>query len=647
MEPDLLLSNLHNLTYYHEKLGKLDSALHYARLGIDKVSLNPDSIKDIRYLTNAAQYLVFRKRVLDIYERNLELESKEENLELLLEECISVIGSISQLITKPNTNEEKNRIFKSAKSVFDATIARGYEINTDSRQNIHLEMADIIEQYKSLILNKSLSEQQIINQAGVSPLQQSQINTIRKEIDSINYNIYSKYNIYEDDSISVIRQRVFELYDSLEQIRHQVTQDNAIYSQLLYEHQAIDEELVSYLLDNGFDNIIQYYHTDSSLYIINLNKKQHEFVKMPFTTDYLQSLESYTMLFQRFDSLINQKEAFQNNTEQLYIHGKQIFDLLFASLGDNIGRRILIIPDGPLSQIPFAALNRYIPQHFSNYLDAGFLINDHEISINYSLNLQKQMMDGANKSKNENNILSLTPKYEATTESGKASKNQQSFSNLPYAEAEGSFLLSLFRGKHMKGPEIKKNDVLAELDHYPLVHIGAHAVINDRHPNQSYIALGDDEGAETQKLFLYELAYTPMSIRLLTLNSCYSGQGVFQAGHGIINFTKGFAMAGTKSILASRWAVEDKSGFEFISRFFSDIKSHRSNDNPLHEIQLQRLKTNDPFYSHPYFWAGYYLIGEPDIHLMNPIPYPYIGLLILGILITGFLWKKRNPVKRE
>ena len=70
-------------------------------------------------------------------------------------------------------------------------------------------------------------------------------------------------------------------------------------------------------------------------------------------------------------------------------------------------------------------------------------------------------------------------------------------------------------------------------------------------------------------------------------------------------------MAGARSTVVSQFRVEANSARALLSGFHRDVaRGTPGKAAHLREAALQLLRT--PRYAHPYYWAGFILVGDPD-----------------------------------
>jgi CHAT domain-containing protein len=141
-----------------------------------------------------------------------------------------------------------------------------------------------------------------------------------------------------------------------------------------------------------------------------------------------------------------------------------------------------------------------------------------------------------------------------------------------------------------------------------VVHFACHGMLNDRNPELSYLALTAD-AANDGRLEVHEVfGLDWKGVSLVTLSACSSGTGKLGAGNDIIGLTRGFMFAGAPSVLATLWEVDDESTRMFMEEFYKHYTVGKSKPEA---FQLAQAKlSEDPKWSHPYYWAPFVLWGD-------------------------------------
>jgi len=92
------------------------------------------------------------------------------------------------------------------------------------------------------------------------------------------------------------------------------------------------------------------------------------------------------------------------------------------------------------------------------------------------------------------------------------------------------------------------------------------------------------------------------------LSACETHIGLARRYEGVYGLTRAFLYAGSRSVGASLWRVDDTSTARLMSAFYRQYKQGVPKDKALQLAQQQLLR--NPRYRDPYFWAGFVLIGD-------------------------------------
>jgi len=152
-----------------------------------------------------------------------------------------------------------------------------------------------------------------------------------------------------------------------------------------------------------------------------------------------------------------------------------------------------------------------------------------------------------------------------------------------------------------------------QLSQYRIVHFATHGLLNTTHPGLSglILSLVDRQGND-QNGFLptHEVFDLNLPADLVVLSGCRTGLGKEIKGEGMLGLTRGFMYAGAARVAVSLWDVSDKSTAELMTRFYRGMlgKKHLSPAAALREAQVAMWKSADR--RAPYYWAAFVLQGE-------------------------------------
>jgi CHAT domain-containing protein len=263
-------------------------------------------------------------------------------------------------------------------------------------------------------------------------------------------------------------------------------------------------------------------------------------------------------------------------------HLESLYDELIAPLRKYCpGKRLIIVPHGPLHFLPFHALRsgeEYLCDAFTiSYAPSAsvfFACQEKSASANTSSLVfgiaderAPQILEEAQ------SVAALLP--QATLRVG--------------AEATSAFLRE-------KGP------------HSGLLHIATHGVYRQDNPMFSGIRLGDGY------LNLFDLYQMRLNANLVALSGCATGMNFVAAGDELLGLQRGLFYAGASTLLLSLWDVHDQSTSQLMQLFYREYLRTGEMATALQHA-MQQLRQQNP---HPYFWAPFVLVGKlTDFRRLN------------------------------
>ncbi len=267
--------------------------------------------------------------------------------------------------------------------------------------------------------------------------------------------------------------------------------------------------------------------------------------------------------------------------------GDQIGQLLLAPLGIEAGKRIVIIPHGPLHYLPFQALR----------LDGKYLIERNPISIAPSISIAARLAE-------------RTPTVAAQLLAfGNPTIDPNVADPLPGAEREVHELSQQFPGaKLFFKDEANKTNFTANAPQSRLVHIAAHAMADTLDPLHSKVLLADEHGQPNYLEAKDVLGMDLGNVAMIALSACESGLGRVDNGDEVLGFTRSFLSAGTSTLLASLWPVSDAATEKLMTTLYADLAKGEEVQDAMRDAQ--RTVMANPETSHPFYWAPFNLIGN-------------------------------------
>lgn len=152
----------------------------------------------------------------------------------------------------------------------------------------------------------------------------------------------------------------------------------------------------------------------------------------------------------------------------------------------------------------------------------------------------------------------------------------------------------------------------AGLGDYRIVHFATHGLLNSRHPELSGVVLStvDREGRPQDGFLRLQDIYN-LSLRadLVVLSACRTALGQEVHGEGLVGLTGGFMYAGAPRVVASLWDVRDEATAELMKRFYARML--RDGLRPAAALRAAQLSlSKQARWSAPFYWAGFTLQGD-------------------------------------
>ncbi len=276
--------------------------------------------------------------------------------------------------------------------------------------------------------------------------------------------------------------------------------------------------------------------------------------------------------------------------------------------------KLLIVPDGILSHLPFELLIEDRPDLLTGghyYRDLPFLFGDRSVRYMAALRLLTEVRRDRPKTSLEP-YLGMAPTYDS--HSGVAPLN--------YNQDEVRSSNAVWDGRYFLASDATEQAFRRTSHDHDILHLSMHALVDDLEPALSKLLFtnpdlsGDAPDPTTDNaLHFYEVQNLDLQARLVALSACNTGVGKVVRGEGILNLARSFFEAGADNVLMTLWNANDWSSRLIMEHFFQEIKAGQRQ-----EVALQDAKRNYLFYSrevteyfaHPYFWSQFVLMGAGD-----------------------------------
>ncbi len=318
-------------------------------------------------------------------------------------------------------------------------------------------------------------------------------------------------------------------------------------------------------------------------------------------------------------------------------HGHRLYELLLdAALADvATGTRLIVIPDGPLHTLPFAALvTELIDDHSPRYL-----VERHPLHtvLSATLLVAESGEDRTARTDATGQLAAFGDPVFETSADGLGPMHDREFRPLPSSRMEVESIAELFgtRAQLFLGADATEDKVKQVAKDSRYLHIATHGVLDSRFPLDSYLAFTAPENPgsalDNGLLHAWEvLEQFRLDTDLIVMSACETGLGQDVGGEGLLGMSWAFQYAGARSVIASLWSVPDASTATLMSILYRFIEDDVARDEALRRAQLELIGTSTErglwqrfvawlapsdggaSVSHPYYWAAFQVAGMAD-----------------------------------
>jgi len=281
--------------------------------------------------------------------------------------------------------------------------------------------------------------------------------------------------------------------------------------------------------------------------------------------------------------------------------GARLYERLVGPVRDHLqaGDDLVVIPDGTLHAVPFAAL--------WDVETGNHLIEDHQVLLSPSAAfavasrpaVQRLPPDGPPRV-----LVVADPEHDPAL---------SGLDELPGARREARAIESLFpEVTILTGAEATVGRFLEQAPRHQVIHYGGHAIANPSHPLLSFLALAPEAGPGTGALFARDLAERHMDdARLVVLAACRSGDtGGPDGSAGLSSLSRAFLAAGVPTVVGSLWDAKDRPTARLFELFYRELRQGVPAPEALRSAQLAMSSEGDSNAPFTFAWAAFRVEGS-------------------------------------
>ncbi|MFE1745088.1 tetratricopeptide repeat protein [Coleofasciculus sp. H7-2] len=586
-----------------------------------------------------------------------------------------------------NLNEARTQIEAAIKIVEDIrTRVTSQELRTSyfaSVQNYYQFYIDVLMQlhkkdpsqgYDALALHASerdrarsllelLTEANADIRQGVEPKLLEQERTLQQKLDAVEKRRIELLNgQWTNKQVEALEKETATLLEEYRQVQAQIRATSPRYAELTQPKPLTLAEIQQQVLDDD-TILLEYSLGEERSYLWAVTKTSITSYELPKRNKIEAAAKQfYDLLNDRGYHLGEQRGLFEvtvvpnrGSTEAVPKLSQMLLQPVAQQLGN---KRLLIVSDGALQYLPFAALPiPPTPRRIKSEATSGFplkkggeranqdlvpLLVEHEIVNLPSASTLAVLRKELNGRKIAPKAIALLadPVFEKddarlNSSLGEASGRQLekssvnrlalersarianvTFNRLPFTRQEAEKILALVpTTERLQAFDFAANRAIAtnpELSQYRIVHFATHGILNSVHPELSGVVLSLlDEKGESQNGFLrlHDVFNLNLPAELVVLSACETGLGEEVKGEGLVGLTRGFMYAGAPRVVVSLWSVSDRATSELMTKFYQGmLEKNLQPAAALRAAQIEMWQKTE--WKSPYYWAAFVLQGE-------------------------------------
>lgn len=279
-------------------------------------------------------------------------------------------------------------------------------------------------------------------------------------------------------------------------------------------------------------------------------------------------------------------------------------------------RRIIVVPDGPLWELPFMALK--MP-------DGRYLAEQYAVSYAPSFNILLKMGRSLASAKTSPSIRSLLAIGNPALTVGQSMVPPgglmgEELGDLPAAIRQVNQIRKFYGSRNstvLTGGNATEERFKLLAPKYRILHLAAHGLYNDLEPMRSSIVLSqiNKAGKEDGLLEARELSNLKLNAEMVILSACETGRGQIRDGEGIIGLPWALFVAGCPTTIVSQWKVKSESTADLMVAMYANLNQkgkHLSKAEALQKAAISMINGGNMTYRHPFYWACFTVFGKAD-----------------------------------
>jgi CHAT domain-containing protein/tetratricopeptide (TPR) repeat protein len=312
----------------------------------------------------------------------------------------------------------------------------------------------------------------------------------------------------------------------------------------------------------------------------------------------LAPIDSLAPRIERFTAFLQAGRVMAPLAEQL---SAAVLAPVLAMLPPSV-RRLVLVPDGELHRLPFAALMHPAGDVLAAHVELA-LAPSMDDALGSALAVARP---GRSAGVPRPLIVGAPERLPVDATTGRP------WAALPGARREARAIQSLLHGAALLDGRAVTHAALVHALSIsgPVLHVATHAVADPTSFERNGLVVqptADDDG-----LFdLSALAAQPLPFDLVVLSACSSGDGVLLTGQALHGLVSTALDAGARGVVATRWRVDDAAIVPYMVRLHERLLAGDDVVGALHTVRTEARRVG----ASPAIWANLEFVGDPTLQV--------------------------------
>ncbi len=600
-------TTLNNLGGLYDSLGEKQRALEYYNQALPLLRAVGDRSGEAGILSNLAV-----------------LERDQNNLETALTHIQESITILEDLRTKIGSQDLRASFFATVQDRYQFYIDLLMELHEQNpNKGYNAQALHISERSRARGLLELLTEASANIREGVDPQLLAQEQTLLQKLNTVEHDRHQLTSgQYTQEELDALKQQSQDLLLQLDQLEAQIRINSPRYASLNYPQPLTLDEIQQQVLDED-TLLLQYSLGSERSFLWAVTPDGITSYVLPSSADIATAAQAF-------------RQSLTSANGSNISAGEALSQIVLAPVAHQLqGKRLLIVGDGVLQYIPFAALP------LPNAPATPLLVQNEIVTLPSASTVAIQRQQLANRSPapqtlavladpifdpNDTRLTGTPPppnpdtlnKLALTRAVGSLGLGDiaPTLPRLEYTRVEGEKILALVPdAKELEAFDFQASREIAthpQLSQYQIVHLATHGILDATNPELSGVVLSLFDNNQTPQdgfLRLQDIFNLNLPAELVVLSACQTGLGENVRGEGIVGLTRGFMYAGARRVVVSLWSVNDVATSEVMVKFYQKMLEEQQNPvTALREAQLEMW--NSEQWNSPYYWAAFTIQGD-------------------------------------